>query len=50
MTELGETEEYLGSKSVGSSTMPQKRIQEDLEIYLSTQELFQDYQRLFWMT
>ena len=25
MTELGETEEYLGSKSVGSSTMPQKK-------------------------
>ena len=25
MTELGETEEYLGSRSVGSSTMPQKK-------------------------
>ena len=25
MTEIGETEEYLGSKSVGSSTMPQKK-------------------------
>lgn len=25
MTELGETEEYLGSKAVGSSTMPQKK-------------------------
>ena len=25
MRELGETEEYLGSKSVGSSTMPQKK-------------------------
>ena len=25
MTELGETEEYLGSESVGSSTMPQKK-------------------------
>ena len=25
MTELGETEEYLGAKSVGSSTMPQKK-------------------------
>jgi adenylosuccinate lyase len=25
MTELGETEEYLGSKSVGSSTMPHKK-------------------------
>ena len=25
MTELGETEEYLGSNSVGSSTMPQKK-------------------------
>jgi len=25
MTELGETEEYLGSKSIGSSTMPQKK-------------------------
>ena len=25
MTELGETEEHLGSKSVGSSTMPQKK-------------------------
>ena len=25
MTELGETEEYLGNRSVGSSTMPQKK-------------------------
>ncbi len=25
MTEIGETEEYLGSRSVGSSTMPQKK-------------------------
>ena len=25
MTEIGETEEYLGSKSIGSSTMPQKK-------------------------
>ena len=25
MTEIGETEEYLGPKSVGSSTMPQKK-------------------------
>ena len=25
MTEIGETEEYLGSRSIGSSTMPQKK-------------------------
>ena len=47
MTELGEPKNILVQDLWVVALCLRKKILEDLEIYLSTQELFHDYQRLF---